>query len=122
MQFSDEEDCVSKCLLVDGIWQLRQQLLDYVQTNSYDFIETASVSEQPTVTFEQLVSSNSMDADTLKALNEVAQWFPEGLETIRLRAVCERQRMIPASSSIRNIQQLAIDSKAGGSTTESLDD
>lgn len=119
MKFTKEDDCVSKCLLADGIWQLRQKLLDYVQINSYDFIETASVSEQPVITFEQLVTY-SMDENTVDALNDVAQRFSVDLETLRLHTVCERQQMIPESSSIWNIQQMAIDSSSSATVDQQL--
>lgn len=106
--FTDIDDCVVKCLSVN-IWQLRQKLLDHTQTLSYNFIESASVSGQPAITFEELVNE-SVDDNTAAALNDVSLRFPEDIETLRLRTICERQQLIQPSSLLRNIQQFAIDS------------
>uniref|UniRef100_A0A2S2P650 Bro-N domain-containing protein n=1 Tax=Schizaphis graminum TaxID=13262 RepID=A0A2S2P650_SCHGA len=110
--FDDENDCVSKCLVTD-IWQLRQQLLDFVQTNSFDFVENASTCNGDDSTFEELMAS-AFDESETKFADDLGLQFPNEKNTLALRKVCEQQRLTTPAESTRHVTHLVSNSPGTG--------
>lgn len=108
----NEDDCVAKCLFTD-IWQLREQLLKFIEsTNNYELLETTSMSMSTSqmTTFDELAES-ALDITEREALEALGKHYSDERDSIILRKICERRQVIKPSTVTRDVNhQLAIQS------------